>query len=54
MMGTMTVVEEIFQMNLTAPLPLALIYSSAVTMVNALQAAGDAMGLMIVVMVLTS
>lgn len=53
-MATMTAVQEIFQMNLTAHLPLARIHSSAVVMVNALQAAGDAMALTIVAMVRTS
>ena len=53
-MGTMTVELGIFQMNLTVRLPHAVMYSSAVTMVNALKAAGDVTGLMIVVMVLMS
>ena len=53
-MEIMTAVRGIYRMNLTAHQPHALMYSSAVTMASAFQAAGDVMALMIVVMGLTS
>ena len=53
-MEIMTAVQGIYRMNLTVHLPHALKYSSAVIMASALRAGGDVMGLMTVVMVLTS
>ena len=53
-MEIMTAVQGIFRMNPTVQRPHALMYSSAVTMESALQAAGDATGSVTVVMVLTS
>ena len=53
-MEIMTAVQGMFPMNLTVQQPHALMYSSAVTMASALQAAGDAMGSMTAVMALTS
>lgn len=53
-MEIMTAVQGISRMNPTVQRPHALMYSSAVTMASALQAAGDATGSVTVVMVLTS